>query len=202
MRTPSTSRRFHVLPGRRSVPRGMRPHAKRPVTQWTVLVRQRPRRLHSTFGLLRRWRCMHVAARMRLGNGAMTRREWRIVGAVGAFVAAGVASCGGPNQEPPTQEAGVDALADGTTLDAAPDRSPPQYPIVDSSGDCGPMSDEYTLGSCCSGLPCLGFCVAIEDGGVGCSCFGIAGGCEAYRSLICCRQGHGCDTPLSCYPTK
>jgi len=174
-----------------------------------MLVWQYPWRLHPTVGLLRSTerRGVHVATRMRLGLGPMKLMKFAWRSAVGGAVTgvvvgmlATTAACGDVGSQQRGIEAGADALQDAAIGDVLPDHHAPQYAIVDGSGDCAPDVGENTVSSCCAGKPCLGFCVALDGGGVGCSCYGIAGGCEADRSLACCTQGHGCDTPLMCAP--
>jgi len=58
--------------------------------------------------------------------------------------------------------------------------------IVDGGGDC---TRDVGLGSvaastCCNGVPCMGNCVLIDDGGVICNCYGAVGGC--LDGLLCC----------------
>jgi hypothetical protein len=108
-------------------------------------------------------------------------------------------------------DGGTDATVTGDVGQEAPfslgdvttwDHPPIEYPIVDSSGDCAPKTFDGGWASCCDDQPCLGFCVALDGGRVGCSCYGIQGGCERDRDLACCPTERGCNLWLQCTWTK
>lgn len=109
-----------------------------------------------------------------------------------------------------TADSGMDATidsqkdGDAAIVDASTDHSPPQYPIVDGSGDCAPAyaAGDASYSSCCNNQPCVGFCVALDDGGIGCSCFGVPDGCDQNKGLVCCRQGRACTAKGTCYYIK
>ena len=112
-----------------------------------------------------------------------------------------------------TQEAGVqeDASGDGEPTWPVPDASYDRaldldsqlqervdhwasYDLVDGGGD-GPECRWHNsvIQSCCNGLACEGFCVRVGDGAVGCSCWGIAGGCAEMPGSVCCNYpSQGC----------
>jgi hypothetical protein len=111
----------------------------------------------------------------------------------------------------PIEDGGGHPIADGGA-DVGPEPWPCPYadgaisscPLVDASGDCAPVAPTLpTGGQCCGGtIPCVGNCVLLPNGQVGCDCYGIAGGCwpnnQPNRSM-CCPTLHGCATALVCW---
>ena len=69
--------------------------------------------------------------------------------------------------------------------------------IVEGSPECVPDGSSSTAyGSCCNHEPCYGQCAKLDDGGVGCWCEGIWGGC--WPGAVCCHYSGGCTAPGSC----
>lgn len=106
-------------------------------------------------------------------------------------------ACGGETHDP------ADATADATSEK----QWPIVYNIVDGGGDdpeC--YYDGDIVHTCCNGQPCRGFCVLDDDGSVGCSCYGIPGGCtgdweSGEPANICCARLHAC-VATDCVNTK
>ena len=76
------------------------------------------------------------------------------------------------------------------------------YPIVPPSGTCGPQTGYQPEGCCANTIPCMGFCVTLPGGQVGCDCYGIRGGCwpdATPNQTVCCPNAGGCTTPSTCY---
>lgn len=123
---------------------------------------------------------------------------WLALGALLGLV--GAASCGSVDDVVDAgslSDAGTDV--DGI-VDASRDRvSKPTYPVVDGGTDGGQcLAGDYVMQACCIDSYCRGFCVALADGGVGCSCYGIVGGCPEMQE--CCIGYRGCVAAGSCDP--
>jgi hypothetical protein len=94
----------------------------------------------------------------------------------------------------------MDVEGDTAIVDATRERVPqPIYDIVDGGTDGAKcVADQWVMRSCCNHTPCSGFCVRMVDGGVGCSCYGIYGGCPGTQD--CCIGFRGCGGSTSCGP--
>jgi hypothetical protein len=67
-------------------------------------------------------------------------------------------------------------------------------PAVASKGDCAPRYKNGLIGSCINNRACRGFGILNDKRQAECSCYGIAGGCQA---------GQRCDTiRKSCVPEE
>lgn len=77
------------------------------------------------------------------------------------------------------------------------------YPIVDAGGTCAPRGIGGPA-TCCGGVPCVGYCVELPSGQLGCDCYGIVGGCRpdgagGSNGPMCCPLLYGCATAGACY---
>jgi hypothetical protein len=66
----------------------------------------------------------------------------------------------------------------------------PGLRFAPSEGTCAPKAIAGMATACCAGNPCNGHCVLGDDGRVGCSCYGQAGGCPAGQS--CSKLSNRC----------
>ena len=76
------------------------------------------------------------------------------------------------------------------------------YPVVDASGTCGPGTFSRPSGCCAGHITCMGYCVILPGGDVGCDCDGVVGGCwpdGAPNDTMCCALVGGCTTPGTCF---
>ena len=106
-------------------------------------------------------------------------------------------------------DAAVDGGSDATVADAVPADAVADagadvpheaiaYDVVDGGGDEPYCFDNGNVKqACCNGQACKGFCVVIEDGGVGCTCYGVPEGCGGLSSYYdasvqCCALQRGC----------
>ena len=72
------------------------------------------------------------------------------------------------------------------------------YPIIDASGDCG--ASVWAV-CCANSFSCEGACVLTPDGGIGCSCYGVLGGCRpdgGPNMGVCCPYGKRCKAEAIC----
>jgi hypothetical protein len=94
----------------------------------------------------------------------------------------------------------MDVEGDATIVDATREHVPkPVYDIVEGGTDgANCAATEWVMQTCCNDTYCRGFCVRMADGGVGCSCFGIYGGCPETQD--CCIGFRGCGGSTWCGP--
>jgi hypothetical protein len=86
-------------------------------------------------------------------------------------------------------------IPDSQRAKVSPWPTPVRFEVVPSKGTCAPKADNLTIfGSCCNDKPCIGQCVKLEDGQIGCACFGVKGGCP--EGLVCSKIRRGCVTLL------
>jgi hypothetical protein len=148
-------------------------------------------------------------------------RRGVLLGAMGGgwaiVVALTIDGCGAETPADAGLDVEAGASPDGADADWVVDarserRPPPTYDVVEGGGDapwCNPTlgPPQGELRTCCGGREaqgeeCLGFCVRLEDGGVGCSCYGIAGGCSKARGEACCSGYRGCAAAARCVYIK
>jgi hypothetical protein len=78
-------------------------------------------------------------------------------------------------------------VADGVFVAGPP---LPGLRFAPSEGTCAPKAVAGTATACCGGNACNGHCVFTDNGRVGCSCYGQAGGCPADK--VCSKFSHRC----------
>ena len=217
-RWPRTRGPVHVLQ-RAALPGGM-PAIKR------LLLRWHSRRMLGSDGLLQRRRLRRSSRVLTVECRGEAVRAFRLSVPVTIFAA----GCGGQPSTPAATAtdasvdhyvadagrdaaSGVDAPGGDTFLPPPRDSGPPlpdatdplDARIVEASGSCAPSAPQFPPGAaqCCAGtIPCIGNCIVLPSGQVGCDCFGIAGGCwpdNQPTSSMCCGALSGCAPVSYCF---
>ncbi len=118
-----------------------------------------------------------------------------------------IAGCGGMaadildssiQSDASVSEASVDDVSFKPGADAQEDVWHYPYSVVDASGDCAASGWAVC---CANSFSCDGDCLLMPDGGTGCSCYGIWGGCKpdgGPNMGVCCPWDHRCKDQAVC----
>jgi len=117
--------------------------------------------------------------------------------AIGFLMVSAMGIVPGCSRRPPADKEKVQAVSEQRPRlepHTIPARVQLNQPPVASQGDCAPRYKNGLTGTCINNQVCRGFGVLNEKKAVECSCYGIAGGCQA---------GQRCDAiRKSCVPEE